>query len=213
MGSEKNFTQKEVDEKRKEHIMYICQYLTGKITKEDFIGEFKRQTHSHDHYGMGISFTKCVTDILSSGGKRVMGHIDNDIDLQTFARENNFDTELSLKLRNVDENVCANKLTDALIDIAYSPIPISESNNKFYMEDRFSSFDGYIINTGYPAQMAAHSLIKSSRYTDDIIKKKLGPNRYSPSCVYEAVRKDLGRIQRVTEEINKCLYDNKVRNR
>lgn len=211
MGSEKNFTQKEVDEKRKEHIMYICQYLTGKITKEDFIGEFKRQTHSHDHYGMGISFTECVTDILSSGGKRVMIHTNNDIDLQTFARENNFDTELSLKLRNVDENVCANKLTDALIDIAYSPI--SESNNKFYMDDRYSSFNGYIINTGYPAYRAAHSLIKSSHYTDDIIKKKLGSNRYSPTCVYEAVRKDLGRIQRVTEQINKCLHDKKVSNR
>ena len=189
-------TVEEINEERKEHIAYICKYLTGNVTKDDFISTYKRQATSDRYYGRGNLFTECMEDILSTGGKDIERFTTKKTDLQSYAKENNFDAKLRLDLRYVDENVCANKLTEALIDIAYSPT--QQSGNRY---DSLSTFQGYKVNVGYPARNAFRALLISSHYTSRLIEERLGVNIYTPDCVYEAVRKDCGRCSKLTEEL------------
>ena len=161
-------------------IKYVCEYLTGKITKDDFVSEYKKQvTSSFDEsFSDNRHLAKVVQDVLRDGGKN----------LKSYAQENDFDARLRLDLRIVDADVCRNKLVDALLDIAYQPKPKDVRN---YSRD--SGFPDYNFNVGRPAERALDTFMRLP-WDDgigDLIEEKLGKSRSSIGN-YETMRNNLG---------------------
>ncbi|MBR3662363.1 MAG: hypothetical protein IKN67_03685 [Alphaproteobacteria bacterium] len=175
----------------KDNVKVVCEYLTGRITKESFISEYKRQvTDSYESSYSDNNHLACVIqDVLKDGGEN----------LQNYARENDFDAKMRLDLRIVDKNICKNKLADALLDIGYSP-----KENGIGDTSRESGFPGYNINIGRPAERAISTFMHVS-WDDgigDIIEKKLGRTRATIGN-YEVMRNNISQCEHCTDVAEK----------
>ena len=79
---------------KKDNVKVVCEYLTGRITKEDFTSEYKKQVTDsfEDSYSDKKHLAGVVQDVLDDGG----------VNLQNSARENDFDAKMRLDLRIVE---------------------------------------------------------------------------------------------------------------
>lgn len=173
---------------KKDNVKVVCEYLTGRITKEDFISEYKKQVTDgfEDSYSDKKHLAGVVQDVLDDGG----------VNLQNYARENDFDAKMRLDLRIVDENICRNKLADALLDIGYQP----EKDSIHNTSPRDSGFPGYRINIGRPAERAISTFMNVSwdNGIGNIIERKLGKT-LAEIGNYEVMRNNISQCEHCTD--------------
>ena len=185
----------------KDNIEFICKYLTGEVTKEDFVSEYKKQVTKSPKALLfeSESFSQCVEDTLLTQGTA----------LSSYAHENNFPAKMRLKLRSLSNNDCSDKLIDALVDVSYSP-----KDNGVLRECNFSSFSGYKVNTGEPALRALKTLYKGSEFDwgKEIIEDRLGKNNYTPNWLSEGIREDMARWGRVNDANNVAVFKETIQN-